>query len=101
MNLKVKHNELNNVKKNLNANSEKLNTEIELWLNCIEKLRTIWQGDDANLFCDKAEGYVSRMKVISSSFDTIGNFIKEADDVYLEKDMKLKNNLEKEANNYE
>lgn len=99
--LKVRHAELNNVKKKVINDSEILDTEINNLLQYINELKGVWQGVDADTFCNEAHNYVNRMKGISNCFKVIGNFISDANSSYEDNDNSLKKEIEKEAENYE
>lgn len=99
MNLKVKHNELNNVKDTVKSDAEKIDAEINYWISSIEKLKTIWQGEDATVFYNKATTYVQRMKVITECFRTMSEFMGDANVLYEDVDNSMKDELEKESMN--
>lgn len=99
MNLKVRHNELNNVKDTIKEDAIKIDEEINYWTNSIEKLKSIWQGEDADVFYTKANTYVQRMKVIPECFRTMSEFMSDANVLYEDVDNSLKDELEKESMN--
>ncbi len=99
--LKVKHEDLNNVNKVMDSDSEILDKEIDSMAEQIEKLRTVWIGGDAKIFCDNFEHYLARMKGIPIALNNMAKFVKKANGGYEENDMKFSKELEKEANNYD
>lgn len=99
MNLKVKHDELSNVKDNMILDADRFDEERVIWTNSIEKLKNIWQGEDATIFYNKASAYVKRMEVISLCFRTMSEFMTDANTLYEDVDNSMKDDLEKEALN--
>jgi len=99
--LKVKHDELKNVKDVMIKDSALLDDEINILKEQIEKLRTIWQGQDANMFCDNVYNYIERMKTIPASIRTLGDFINKANNRYAENDEMFSRELQTEVDNYE
>lgn len=99
--VKVRHKELMEVKSNMINNSEELDIEINNILQYLNELKGVWQGEDADIFYEEAYNYINRMKTITNCFDVLGNFINDANHSYEVSDMSLKEELEKEANNYE
>ena len=100
MTLKVRHKELNDVKNVMLNDSERLDEEVNNLLRTIDELKVVWQGVDDS-FCLESYNYVNKIKNISNCFKVMGNFIGNANNSYEEKDNRLKNELEKEAHNYE
>ena len=99
--VKVRHKELMEVKSNMINNSEELDIEINNILQYLNELKGVWQGEDADIFYEEAYNYINRMKTITNCFDVLGNFINDVNHSYEVSDMSLKEELEKEANNYE
>ena len=97
--LKVNHEELKNVKDVMKENSNLLNEEITIMLNNLENLRTIWQGDDSDLFYDNAFNYISRMKTITSAMNVMGDFINNMDDNYKKNDEQFSKEIEVNVSN--
>ena len=60
--LKVTHSELTNVRKVMDDDEKALDLEIEKMQKQIEKLKTIWQGQDADAFCKNYENFLLKMK---------------------------------------
>lgn len=99
--LKVKHDELNNVKDVMVKDSELLDSEIKTLLEQIEKLRTIWQGQDATIFCNNVYEYINKMKTLPVTLRTMGKFINNINNQYTENDEAFGKELETEVDNYE
>ena len=89
------------VKSNMINNSNELDIEINNILAYLNELKGVWQGEDADIFYEEAFNYINRMKTITNCFNVLGNFMNDANHSYEESDTSLKNELEKEANNYE
>lgn len=99
--LKVKHEELHDVLNTMVKDGDAYDTEIEKMLGEIEKLRTIWQGQDATVFCDNVHAYITKMKNIPIALRNMSTFIDKANNGYTEKDEEFSKELEKEAFNYD
>ncbi len=99
--LKVKHEELYNVVDVMEKDSDAYDTEIENMLKEIEKLRTIWQGQDAKIFCDNIYNYVTKMKNIPIALRNMSKFTRKVNGGYSDNDDSFSKELETEANNYE
>lgn len=85
--------------KELTANSlsekEKLNNEINYWLKEIELLKSIWISEEAEEFYENSTTYLRRLKVVSETYDVVGNFINGASNNYQSVDETTKNNFKK------
>ena len=99
--LKVDHDELYDVTNVIKKDREDYKKEIENMLKEIERLRTIWQGGDSQVFCDKAFDYIQNMKKITNAMLSIKDFTDKANQGYAENDESFGSELEVEANNYE
>lgn len=99
--LKVDHDELYDVTKVMNQDRDDYNKEIENMLQQIEKLKTIWQGEDADMFCYKAHEYISNMKKITNTMQKLSKFSDKANQGYAEWDDSFGKELEAEAMNYD
>ena len=75
MNIKVNFDELDNVKNVMTKDKESFSYEVKRLLDATEKLRTIWTGDDADMFFNNAYPYIKRMSVIGEAMGTLGDFI--------------------------
>ncbi len=101
MELKVKFNELNTVKKTFDQDKEELDKEIKNILAQVQKLRGIWQGVDATDFCNNLEAYAENMKNISTTFDNFSKFVDSANKGYKEGDEAFSSALRRENAKYE
>ena len=99
--LKVKHEELNNVTSVMVKDGETYDAEINKMLEQIEKLRTIWQGQDAEQFCNNVTNYITKMKNIPICLRNMSKFVNSANSGYTEQDESFSQELEVEANNYD
>ena len=98
--LKVDHDELYDVTKILKNDREDYRKEIDNMLAQIEKLKLIWHGEDAEIFCSKAFDYIQNMKKISNAMGQISAVGDKANAGYAENDESFGKQLETEANNY-
>ena len=99
--LKVKHSELNNVSNTIKTDSEAIDVEIEKMQKEIDKLKGIWQGDDADTFCENVSAYLTKMKNIPVAMRNMNKVISAANKGYEENDEAFGNALKVEAENYE
>lgn len=99
--LKVKHEDLDSVNKTMDSDSELLKNEITNMEEQLAKLRSIWIGKDAKIFCDNLQDYLSKMKGIPVAMNNMSSFVKKANGGYQENDNKFAKELEKEAYNYD
>lgn len=99
--LKVKHEELNNVTGVMVKDGEAYDTEIKNMLEQIDKLRTIWKGQDAEIFCDNVTNYITKMKNIPICLRNMSKFVNDVNNGYTEQDEAFSKELEVEANNYD
>lgn len=95
MNLRVNHEELNNFYDLSNNESGYLKEKIDFWLEKLEELREIWQGDDSDEFYENAKSYFERLKVIPDFYDIVNDFVIKANKEYRETDKESKKDFEK------
>ncbi len=93
MELRVRHQELNDVANQMNNNRELLITEIQKLVKESDNLKNIWKGRDANSFYDKIDDYLKRMEQIPEIYDVMIKFITKADENYQNLDMEYANSL--------
>ena len=99
--VKVKHNELKDVSKTLDKDSEAYDTEITNMLNSIDTLRGIWQGEDATIFCDNVTDYLSKVRDVPLVMKNMSNAITTIDGGYEAFDETFSNSLKEEATYYD
>lgn len=99
--LKVKHEELRGVLNTMKKDGDAYDTEIEKMLSEIDKLRTIWQGQDATIFCDNVHAYITKMKNIPIALRNMSTFINKANNGYEENDESFSKELQTEVDNYD
>ncbi len=99
--LKVKHAELNEVAKTMRTDSELIDEEIEKMEKSLDKLRVIWQGDDAVQFCDHLNEYLAKMKNIPIAQRNMLKVMDVANKGYEENDEAFGKALKTEAQNYD
>lgn len=97
--VKVDHRELENIKDVMKTDSDLLDEEINVMLNNLEKLRTIWQGEDSDKFYNNAFNYISRMKTITNAMGVMGEFIYNMNNNYQENDKQFSKEIEVNVSN--
>ena len=95
MRIRVNHGELNLVRENLYSDSQDLMNEIEKIEKNIEDLKSVWQGEEADIFFIKINNYLTKLKSVPLTYQSISTFIHRANILYKEADL----NLKKEINN--
>ena len=95
MDLRVNHEELNNFYDFSRNESDFLREEIELWLEKIEELKDVWQGDDANDFYENVTSYFKRMNILPEFYDSVNEFVIGANRKYKEVDYNAKNEFQR------
>ena len=98
---KVNHEELSQVSNVIKNDYEAYNVEIENMLKEIEKLRGIWQGQDAENYCARAEAYFNRMKSMTTAMKNMSLVMDSANKGYEEYDSSFGSALKTEADNYD
>lgn len=99
--IKVDKEELKNVSNDLLKSSDNISYEIGVWEKAIEKLKNIWQGQDADVFYSRIDSYLLKLKMLSETSTSIGKFIDRANNKYIEKDKEFASELKKENDQYE
>ena len=94
--LKVDPEELAILKEGMDKDSGLYDDEIEKMLKLIEKLRSVWIGEDATIFCDNFKDYVNRMKNLTANMRTISKGVNIMSKGYVEKDEEFGVELKKE-----
>lgn len=96
--VRVKHNELNLFAKEADNNATDLALEIDKMLKKLDELKTVWQGQDSNIFYDKFYNYLNSMKLIYHTMNVFSEFIRRTDKMYTELDFEFAKKLEQEVN---
>ena len=95
--LKVNHDGLNNVSNTMKKDKDIFNAEIEKILANIKQLRTIWIGEDSNVFCNNFAEFANKMKRISKTLDVLSNVCYKTNNGYKEIDEEVSEELKREA----
>lgn len=99
--IKVNKEELKNVSQDLTKSSDSFLNELKIWENSITKLKTIWEGVDADIFYSRINDYLLKLKMLYETTNSIGKIINLADNKYIEKDLEFASDLKKENDMYE
>lgn len=95
--LKVTPEELLDVSDVMKKDAEVYTKEIEKMQQNLEKLKTIWQGEDARVFCENVDHFIVKMKTIPLTLNTFSKICNESSDGYKTRDEQFAKNLEREA----
>jgi WXG100 family type VII secretion target len=101
MDIKVKHEELGQVKKVMEKDAEDFNSDIELLAEQVKILHEIWQGQDADIFYVNASEFFDKMKGLPVAMRAMGKFIGQANGDFQDGDESFSKELETEADEYE
>ena len=96
--VRVKHNELNQFAKDISNNSSDLDIEIDNMLKELDVLKSVWQGQDSNIFYKNLYNYLNKMKLISHTMNVFSEFIVQSDKMYVEQDEAFARRLQQEVN---
>lgn len=95
MDLRVNHDELDNFYDLSRNESEFLREEIDVWLEKIEELKTIWQGEDADEFYENVRNYFERMHILPEFYDSVNDFVIGANKEYRNTDLESRDEIQK------
>jgi WXG100 family type VII secretion target len=101
MDIKVKHEELNNFQKTIDDGKEELTDAIEKMRDQVKILRTAWEGPDSNAFCDNFDYYLEKMDNLPIVLGNMSKFTSTYNKDIEEKDESFKRELDKEATKYD
>ena len=101
MDLKVNHSELNRVKETMVKDADEFDAGIDKLRGQIEILQSIWQGNDATVFCSNVGEYFEKMKGLPVAMRAMGKFIDKANVDFQDGDDSLSKELETEVDEYE
>ena len=95
MKIRVNHGELDDVKNKMMENSNALFIEINGIIKDIETLKTMWSGEDANIFYTKVDNYLQKLKSVPEAFNSLSKVINKGNIMYKNLDIEAKNEIEK------
>lgn len=101
MEIKVKHEELNDFQKKIDTGKEDLEDLIKQLKKNAEVLRTAWEGPDATAFCENFDYYLEKMDNLPIVLGNMSKFTKTFNTDMDQKDEAFKRELDKEANKYD
>lgn len=95
--LKVNRDELYDVTNVMKKDKEAYEKEVEKLQKNIETLKTIWEGEDSRVFCEKVSEYLTKMKEISTTLGTLSEFCDKTNKGFNDRDEDFGNSLQTEA----
>jgi WXG100 family type VII secretion target len=101
MDIKVKHEELNNFQKIMDDGKEELTDAIKDMRDQVKILRTAWEGPDASAFCDNFDYYLDKMDNLPIVLGNMSKFTSTYNKDIEEKDESFKRELDKGATKYD
>ena len=75
MDLRVNHNELDNFYDLSKNESDFLREEINVWLEKLEELKNVWQGEEADEFYENVKDYFERMHILPEFYYSVNDFV--------------------------
>ena len=94
--IRVDKDELKILSNDLINSSSNVSKEIETWEKSVEDLKKIWQGKDADVFYNRINIYLLKLRMLTESSNSIGTFIDKANNKYIEKDNDFADVLKRE-----
>ena len=94
--IRVDKDELKILSNDLINSSSNVSKEIETWEKSVEGLKKIWQGKDADVFYNRINIYLLKLRMLTESSNSIGTFIDKANNKYIEKDNDFADVLKRE-----
>ena len=97
MKVRVEYDELEYITKSTDNDKSELELEINKLLESLEKMKDMWQGEDADIYYDKAFNYIKRMKVLCGFMNSTSDLIKYGAGQYQKQDQSFSRDLNKEV----
>ena len=97
----MEHDEIDSVKNTIDDNQSQLDEEITKMEEQLATLRNIWQGQDADQFCDNFEEYLTKMKGIPVAMRNVSSFVDKTNKNFQEKDKEFSSQLNQEVDNFD
>lgn len=101
MKLKVKNEELNQVKEKLDDKTVDLQKQLQNLLVQVNELKKVWQGEDAEEFYNKAEIYIKYLEVVPKIYAFLSTVIDGANKTYKQLDSEYAALMKKAVVNHE
>ena len=101
MNFELDSEELKRTERTLSNSSESFKEYLTEWRNEIDTLKTIWSGDDANVFYSKMEEYLSKLDLVSETTSAFSSTFNTSYTIYESKDNEFSKELDSENQQYE
>ncbi|MBR4260506.1 MAG: hypothetical protein IKQ33_00930 [Clostridia bacterium] len=95
MDLRVNHEEMETFYDQSTNESEFIREKIDFWLKKTEELRKIWKGKEADEYYENVTAYLKRLYVIPEFYNSVNDFILEANKQYKEVDYSAKREFQK------
>ena len=97
MKVRVEYDELEYITKNTKENKSDLEVEINKLLESLGRMKSMWQGQAADIYYSKAEAYIGRMKVLTTFMGETSDLVKFGTEQYQEQDQGFSRDLNKEV----
>lgn len=99
--IKIKHEELKQVKDVMKKDADLLVSEIDVLISQVERLKTIWQGQDSDVFYNHMMDYTNKMKNIPNAMTRISEYINKVNIRYTDSDRAFSRQLQTEVDDNE
>ena len=77
MKIKVNTKELKPVIETLNSDTNYLIDKLNYLNDQVKELRTVWIGEDSDIFCNNAEDYLNHLKSVPKIYDALSRVMEE------------------------
>ena len=101
MRINVSPDELEHASDVIVNDASDLNDSFDKLLQQLEILKTIWQGQDSDMFCKHVGNALNLFKGVPNSMDKLGVLVRKTSGGFVEGDEEFSNNLHKEVLEYE
>ena len=85
----------------LHKDADRFNEELNLWNEEIDKLKTVWSGEDADIFYTRIGEYLLKLKMVSETENVFGNLLNKSYTTYEEQDSSFSSELKKDNAQYD
>lgn len=98
--IKADNDELENLSKRMQRDSDDFSIEIDKMISLINSLGPVWQGKDSDTFQKNATNYMEKMKAVPNSLTTLSSAVDLVNKGYIEKNEEFAKAIEEVKNRY-
>ena len=101
MDFEVDTDQLKLAENRLYKESDAFHTELNVWVDQIERLKDIWTGEDADIFYRKIEEYITKLRMVSETEKNLGKLLRTSYSSYEDQDSEFMLELKKDNEQYD